>query len=258
MRTAVEGFAVQSYIYGVQGQGVAAILGGADAPAVAAQREQYTELVLGSSVSKIDELETVSQDATQEIAEEFCARHSSFKTLQEATRGKGWAVRRGMLDASGEFRFMCDADLSMPINEISRFLPPTLDAFDIAIASREAPGAVRYNEPAYRHWGGRAVNLMIRLLALPGLHDTQCGFKCFRAEAAQRLFNCQTLYGWSFDVEILYLARLVGYRILEIPVPWYFDPESKVRAVPDALRMGRDLLSVRRNHRHGVYSECLG
>ena len=102
------------------------------------------------------------------------------------------------------------------------------------------------------------MNLMIRLLALPGLHDTQCGFKCFRAEAAQRLFNCQTLYGWSFDVEILYLARLVGYRILEIPVPWYFDPESKVRAVPDALRMGRDLLSVRRNHRHGVYSECLG
>ena len=152
---------------------------------------------------------------------------------------------------------MCDADLSMPINEINRFLPPALEAFDVAIASREAPGAVRYNEPAYRHWGGRAVNLMIRLLALPGLHDTQCGFKCFRAEAAQRLFGCQTLYGWSFDVEILYLARLVGYRILEIPVPWYFDPESKVRAVPDALRMGRDLLSVRRNHRLGLYEDCL-
>lgn len=199
-----------------------------------------------------------SQDDTHQIAEEFCARHSAFHTLQETTRGKGWAVRRGMLEASGEFRFMCDADLSMPINEINRFLPPALEAFDVAIASREAPGAVRYNEPAYRHWGGRAVNLMIRLLALPGLHDTQCGFKCFRAEAAESLFGCQTLYGWSFDVEILYLARLVGYRILEIPVPWYFDPESKVRAVPDALRMGRDLLSVRRNHRHGVYSECLG
>ncbi len=199
-----------------------------------------------------------STDDTHQIAEEFCASHSAFHTLQETTRGKGWAVRHGMLEASGEFRFMCDADLSMPIDEINRFLPPALEAFDVAIASREAPGAVRYNEPAYRHWGGRAVNLMIRLLALPGLHDTQCGFKCFRAEAAQRLFNCQTLYGWSFDVEILYLARLVGYRILEIPVPWYFDPESKVRAVPDALRMGRDLLSVRRNHRHGVYSECLG
>jgi hypothetical protein len=85
---------------------------------------------------------------------------------------------------------------------------------------------VRYDEPQYRHLGGRAVNLMIRLLALPGLQDTQCGFKLFRAAAAEDLFRRQTLTGWSFDVEILYAARRRGYRILELGIPWHYRPQS--------------------------------
>ena len=202
-------------------------------------------------------VENGSQDGTLRIAQDYASGHESFRALQEHTRGKGWAVRRGMLEAKGEFRFMCDADLSMPIDQINRFLPPALEGVDVAIASREAPGAVRYYEPHYRHWGGRAVNMMIRLLALPGLHDTQCGFKCFRAGVAERLFRCQTLPGWSFDVELLYIARLAGYEIGEVPIPWYFDAESKVRAVPDAFKMIRDLLAVRRNHRLGLYSDSL-
>jgi hypothetical protein len=94
---------------------------------------------------------------------------------------------------------------------------------------------------------------MIRILALPGLQDTQCGFKCFRAEVAEELFKRQTLPGWSFDIEILYLARLRGYQIVEIPIPWYFNPDSKLNAFQDALQMGQDILTIRKNQRRGLY-----
>jgi hypothetical protein len=142
----------------------------------------------------------------------------------------------------------------MPIEEINRFLPPTLGNFDIAIASREATGAVRYDEPEYRHLVGRVYNLMIRLLALPGLHDTQCGFKCFRAEAAEDLFRRQTLIGWSFDVEILFIARRRGYKIVELPIPWYFNPDSKVHVLRDSLQMGLDLIRIRLNQQRSIYN----
>ena len=198
-------------------------------------------------------VENGSQDRTYQIAREFANQHPGFYAFHENGRGKGLAVRRGMLEGRGEYRFMCDADLSMPIAEINRFLPPILQDYDVAIGSREAPGAVRYEEPAYRHLGGRLVNLVIRLLALPGLQDTQCGFKCFRARVAEDLFAHQVMSGWSFDVELLYIAHLRGYRIVEIPIPWYFNPESKLNAVRDALRMGLDILQIRYNARRGLY-----
>ena len=143
---------------------------------------------------------------------------------------------------------MADADLSMPINEINHFIPPYLDDFDIAIGSRETAGARRYNEPFYRHWGGRFINLLIRMLALPDLQDTQCGFKCFRAEVAMDLFNLQTLDGFAFDVEVLFLARQRAYRIIEVPVNWYYNPESKVHLVKDTFRMIADIWTIRRRH----------
>jgi hypothetical protein len=132
-------------------------------------------------------------------------------------------------------------------------LPPALDSFDIAIGSREASGAIRYDEPQYRHLGGRAVNTMIRLLALPGLQDTQCGFKCFRAAIAEELFRLQTLTGWSFDIELLYIARQRGYHIVELPIHWYFSPESKLNVVHDAIKMGTDILTIHLNQLKGVY-----
>ncbi len=148
---------------------------------------------------------------------------------------------------------MCDADLSMPVDEVSKFLPPALSGFDLAIGSREVRGAVRYNEPAYRHLGGRLINLMIRLLILPHLQDTQCGFKCFRAEAAEFIFRRQVMDGWSFDVEVLYLAERFGYKIAEVPIDWYYRPESKVSAVRDALQMVSDIFQIRLNTRNGRY-----
>jgi len=208
------------------------------------QEQSYTSDVLV--------IENGSSDRTYEIARKFAERYENLHVLREERRGKGNAVKRGMLEAHGEYRFLCDADLSMPITQINRFLPPQLD-IDVAIGSREAAGAVRYNEPEFRHLGGRLINLAIRLLILPGLQDTQCGFKCFRAEVADKIFRCQSISGWSFDIEVLYIARKYGYQIEEVPIDWYFDAETKLRAVNDALRMLRDIFLIHRNNVRGLY-----
>lgn len=202
-------------------------------------------------------IDNASQDRTYEVAQTYASRFGNsgipIHVCQEGVRGKGAAVRTGMLKATGDYRFMCDADLSMPASEINRFLPPVLDAADIVIASREAPGAVRYGEPAYRHLVGRVFNTLIRLLALRSLHDTQCGFKCFKASVAEDLFSSLTVTGWSFDVEVLYIARRRGYRIVELPIPWYYNPESRISVMRDSLQMFLDILKIRINGLRGRY-----
>ncbi len=198
-------------------------------------------------------VENGSQDNTAELARSFQAAMPYLQVLHEAQAGKGLAVRRGMLEASGEYRFICDADLSMPIEEVNRFIPPALPDMDVAIASREAPGAVRYDEPPFRHLTGRVFNAVVRAMALPGLQDTQCGFKCFRAEVAQEVFQQQTLNGWAFDVEVLYIARRWGYRVVEIPIHWYYNAHSQVHVFKDTWRMLHELVTIRRNAAQGKY-----
>lgn len=205
--------------------------------------------------SEVIVVENGSSDRTLEVAQEFASKHASVRVIQ-SERGKGAAVKRGMLEARGQYRFMCDADLSMPFEEIVKFIPPALDGFDLAIASREAKGAVRYNEPAYRHLGGRGINFIIQALILPGLNDTQCGFKCFRAGAAEDIFSLQTLPGWSFDIELLYIARKRGYRITEVPIHWYHHPDTKVSALRDAIRMIQDIFRIHANARRGLYNHA--
>ena len=202
--------------------------------------------------SEVIVVENGSNDKTFEVAQKFSSRHKNFRVIQ-TERGKGAAVKRGMLEAQGEYRFMCDADLSMPVEEIPKFIPPVLNDFDIAIASREVEGSVRYNEPKYRHFGGRGINYIIQTLALPGLNDTQCGFKCFRATVVEDIFNIQTTKGWSFDIELLFIARRRRYRVREIPIHWYYHPETKVNAVRDALRMIGDIFRIRLNALRGRY-----
>ena len=203
--------------------------------------------------SEVIVVENGSTDKTFEVAQKFVEQHKNLRVIHTEERGKGGAVQRGVREAGGEYVFICDADLSMPVEEISKFIPPTLKDFDIAIGSREAPGAVRYNEPYYRHLTGRVFNMLIRLMVLPNLQDTQCGFKCLRAEVARDIFPFQTITGWAFDVELLYIAHYHGYRILEIPIDWYFNADSKVRVLRDSWRMFIDLLVIRRNARRGLY-----
>lgn len=197
-----------------------------------------------------------SQDDTGEVARNFADHHPQLRVLEQPIPGKGAAVRRGILAAKGRYVFICDADLAMPIEELPRFFPTTLGGeYDIAIGSREVAGAKRYHEPWYRHVMGRIFNFVVRVLAVPRIQDTQCGFKSLRREIAQELFTLQTIDGWAFDVEILALAQQRGYQILEVGIPWYYGEGSRVDPLLDSLRMIKEVLRVRRNIRTGFYEE---
>jgi dolichyl-phosphate beta-glucosyltransferase len=194
-----------------------------------------------------------SSDDTRAVATDIASDFPFICVLDELQQGKGAAVRAGMLAASGEFLFMADADLSMPIGEVNKFLPPELNGFDVAIASREIAGAVRYNEPAYRHMMGRLFNLVVKVLAVPKLQDTQCGFKCFRRKAALDVLASQTITGWAFDVELLFIAQRRGHRIVEVPINWYYRANSRISPLRDAIDMVREVLRIRMNGWKGQY-----
>ena len=200
-------------------------------------------------------VDNASTDSTKAIVIKFAARNPVVKYLHESTRGKGAAVRTGIMAASGEYLVICDADLAVPIEEVDRFLPPRLLDFDVAIGSREAEGAKRYGEPYHRHLMGRVFNLIVRVVILPGLQDTQCGFKAFRRDVARDLFPAGRIDGWSFDAEILYIARSRGYRIVEVPIQWYYGDESKIRPLQDTFRMLGEILTIRGNGKRGLYRD---
>ena len=194
-----------------------------------------------------------SSDRTPDIVKEFSAKYPFIQLLQPGRGGKGHAVKAGMLQVKGEYAFLCDADLAMPITELPKFLPPQQNGYEIAIGSREGEGAVRYNEPPYRHLMGRVFNWLVKILAVRGFEDTQCGFKCFHASVIEDLFQKQTIDGFGFDVEVLYVAQKRDYKIVEVPIHWYYQSESKVHPVKDTIRMVQDMLSVRKNDHHGLY-----
>jgi dolichyl-phosphate beta-glucosyltransferase len=194
-----------------------------------------------------------SRDATPQIAQDFAATHSYARVLHQPRQGKGAAVQMGMLAGQGDYLFICDADLSMPVEEISKFMPPTVDSYDVAIASREAPGARRIDEPQYRHLMGRVFNLIVRVLAIPKIQDTQCGFKVFRREVARDVFSLQTIDGWGFDVEVLFIALKHGYKLIEVPITWYYRPQSRISPLKDSINMVLEVLKVRRNGWRGKY-----
>ena len=196
-----------------------------------------------------------STDATAELVERQMANWpgSGLRLLREPHRGKGGAIHAGVLAARGGYIALADADLSMPAEEFDRFGIAALGEYDVAIASRTAPGATRTGEPPNRRAIGAVFNLVVRALLVPGIHDTQCGFKCLRREAALDFCAHQTIEGWCFDVELLHIARLRGYRVREVPIAWHFVPGSRVHPVRDAASVLRDLLVIRLRSWRGRY-----
>jgi dolichyl-phosphate beta-glucosyltransferase len=186
-----------------------------------------------------------SVDGTVRIVESFAANEPRVVAQREPHRGKGGAVKAGLIRATAQYRFICDADLSMPIGEIARFLPPAAGRFDVAIGSREGHAARRIGEPAYRHLMGRVFNFVVQRLVLPGIDDSQCGFKMFTDHAVERIFPLVTVDGWAFDVEALAIARARGLRIVEVPIEWHYREESQVKMMRDGIGMLKELLRIR-------------
>ncbi len=196
-----------------------------------------------------------SVDSTPALVSSYEGRYPNVRLLSLPHRGKGGAVQAGMLHANGEYRVLCDADLSMPIEHIQKFLSPGLSDFDIAVGSREATGAHRFDEPRIRHLSGRAFNLAVRALLVPDIQDTQCGFKCFRGPVADKIFPMLRVFGFGFDVEVLFLAQRLHFRTVEVPIDWYHDSDSTVRPFWDGVGMAGDVLRIRWNAWRGKYAD---
>ena len=186
-----------------------------------------------------------SEDDTASLVSGAARELDGIRLLRREHFGKGWAVRAGMLEARGRYRFMCDADLAMPVEWLDKFLEKMDQGVDVVIGSREVVGARRYDEPYHRHLRGRVFNWVVRAVAVRGFQDTQCGFKCFSADAADWLFSRQRTRGMGFDVEILYLAAKMGYPVVEMPVEWRHQAGSKVRPGIDSIDMFKDTLLIR-------------
>ncbi|MGI8588233.1 MAG: dolichyl-phosphate beta-glucosyltransferase [Chloroflexia bacterium] len=210
-----------------------------------------------------------SSDDTADVAERVAAADPQMHLIRNPHHGKGATVRAGMLAGRGRYILYTDADLSAPIEEWGKLLVWLEKGYDVAIGSREGKGAVRYNEPGYRHVMGRVFNKLVQLIALHQFDDTQCGFKAFTRAASEDLFNSVLLYGdkagvvkgprvTGFDVEVLYLALKRNYRVKEVPVRWYYSRGSKVNPLRDPLLLLRDVMRVRWNDLRGKYRKSRG
>jgi dolichyl-phosphate beta-glucosyltransferase len=201
-----------------------------------------------------------SRDRTCAVVEDAMLRIPHLRLVKQIpNRGKGAAVRRGMLAARGQLRVMCDADCSMPPEQLPRLIAPIIACeSEIAIGSRYVEGAKSdIKQPRYRVLWSRLCNKVIQRSLVPGVRDTQCGFKAFTAEAARDLFSRGRIDGWAFDLEILALARRRGFAIAEIGVEWSDDGRSRVNPLKDMWKVIREALTIRRNLRKGVYNTAL-
>lgn len=197
-----------------------------------------------------------SKDQTVALVEEL-----GFVNLRllraPANGGKGSAVRRGMLAARGSYILFDDADNSTPIEELEKLLRKLdTEGFDVAVGSRAAEGAAEAHRSPLRRLLSGGLRWTVQHIFRIGVRDTQCGFKLFTRAAAQRLYGAQTIAGFSFDLEILYLAAKLGYRVAEVPVAWIDAPGSKVDTTKEVQRFLRDLLKIKLNDLRGVYARA--
>lgn len=207
-----------------------------------------------------------STDGTLDILDAFAASHDRVRVLRNVHAGKAPTVKAGMLAATGKWRLFTDFDQSTPLSEVEKLFTAAEGGYEVLIGSREVVGARRDQEPLYRHLMGRGFNLLVQLLAVPGVQDTQCGFKLF-SEGATQLFSALVVYGGNqqrtdaftgaFDVELLFLARKKGFAIKEVPIIWMHNETDRVSPIKDSLRMLRDILKIRVAYLQGKYSTSL-
>lgn len=199
-----------------------------------------------------------SKDDTCGVVER-CTLPNVRLVRQVPNKGKGAAVRLGMLEAKGQIRVMCDADGSMPPEQLPKLLAPIIGCkASISIGSRYADGAkTDVKQPFYRVIWSRLANRVIQRSLVPGVRDTQCGFKAFTAEAARDLFRVARIDGWAFDLEVLALAKRRGFDIAEVGVEWKDDKRSRVSPIKDMVNVCREALTIRRNLKAGVYNQAL-
>ena len=197
-----------------------------------------------------------SADNTASVVKALSLELKELNLLRyEKNRGKGYAVRKGVLSSGGAMVLICDADLSAPIEELEKLQTFIEGGFDIAIGSRGlSESDIIVRQPWYREGMGKIFNMFVKTLVFGGIKDTQCGFKLFRGDVARSLFAKSLINGFSFDVEILFLAGKAGYRIKEEPVKWLNSPNSKVRLITDPARMFLELLKIRINWLTGKYN----
>jgi len=195
-----------------------------------------------------------SNDNTAKVVAEFAQSHPNVRLIDNKTnQGKGAVVKQGMLEAKGEWRLFMDADNSTPISEVEEFWPFIRD-YEVIIGSRYVQGSkITEKQPFIRRFISRAGNILIQLLILPGIQDTQCGFKMFSQKATEAIFPKQRFMRWSFDMEILAIAKKAGFKIKEVPVVWRNAPQSKLKAVKAALRTLKDLFLIKWNLLTGKY-----
>jgi glycosyltransferase involved in cell wall biosynthesis len=197
-----------------------------------------------------------SHDATSAVVQQAMQRFPALRLLRTDRRGKGLAVRTGMLAARGEIALFADADLSWSVEDVPRFMSLVDARTPIVIGSREGREARRIDEPMYRHLMGRVFNRVVQQLAVPGVEDSQCGFKAFRLDIAHAIFSRQRIDGFGFDVEVLYLARKLGQPIRVVPLRWEHKQNSRVAPVRDTLGMLSDVVRVRLNDWRGCYDSA--
>jgi len=198
-----------------------------------------------------------STDRTNRWSEQWFENNPVGRVIRlESNYGKGRAVRTGMLSAQGDYRMFTDADSSTNIEELEKCWPKFEQNYDIVIGSRAlSKSVVARRQTALRYTAGLIFRPLRKLLVLGGVNDTQCGFKCFKAEVAQRVFSNIVCEGFIFDVEALFLAHKMGYRIAEIPVVWTNDPHSKLNTFSDSLKMLYGLLQIRYRHISQQYQD---
>lgn len=209
-----------------------------------------------SGFAEIVVVDDGSLDATAQVVEEYARRHPLVRLLKNpGNRGKGYSVRHGVLDARGDWILFSDADLSAPIEELDKlYAEAQRQNADVAIGSRALDRSlIGIHQSVVREYAGRCFNLMMQLLTGLRFWDTQCGFKLFRRDAAQEIFRRQRIERFGFDVEVLFIARLLGYKSIEVPVRWNHAEGTKVSMFRDSVNMLLDLLRIRRNQLRGLY-----